>query len=59
MTMYPALGPMPWRFVRPLSFDGVHGFLDALFGDDLRAERVKSLAGATLGAIESRRWRSA
>ncbi len=38
---------------RPLSFDGVQGFLDTLFGDDLHAKRVKSLAGATLGAIQS------
>ena len=38
---------------RPLSFEGVHGFLDTLFGDDLHAKRVKSLAGATLGTIQS------
>ena len=38
---------------QPLSFDGVHDFLDTLSGDDLHAERVKSLAGATLGAIQS------
>ena len=38
---------------QPLSFDGVHNFLDTLFGDDLHAKRVKSLAGATLGAIQS------
>ena len=38
---------------QPLSFDGVHNFLDRLFGDDLHAKRVKSLAGATLGAIQS------
>ena len=38
---------------QPLSFDGVHDFLDTLFGDDLHAKRVKSLAGATLGAIQS------
>ena len=37
---------------QPLSFDGVHNFLDTLFGDDLHAKRVKSLAGATLGAIQ-------
>ena len=30
---------------QPLTFDGVHGFLDTLFGDDLHAKRVKSLAG--------------
>jgi hypothetical protein len=38
---------------QPLSFDGVHNFLDTLFGDDLHAKRVKSLAGATLGTIQS------
>ena len=38
---------------QPLSFDGVHGFLDTLFGDDLHAKRVKSLAGATLGVMQS------
>ena len=37
---------------QPLSFEGVHGFLETLFGDDLHAKRVKSLAGATLGVIE-------
>jgi hypothetical protein len=36
---------------QPLTFDGVHGFLDTLFGDDLHAKRVKSLAGATVGLI--------
>ena len=44
---------------QPLSFDGVHNFLDTLFGDDLHAKRVKSLAGATLGRSSPRRWRSA
>ena len=38
---------------QPLSFDGVHKFLETLFGDDLHAKRVKSLAGATLEAIQS------
>src|SRR5664280_1839233 len=38
---------------QPLSFAGIHGFLETLFGDDLHAKRVKSLAGATLGVIES------
>ena len=38
---------------QPLSYEGVDGFLDTLFGDDLHAKRVKSLAGATLGVIES------
>jgi hypothetical protein len=38
---------------QPLSFEGIHGFLGSLFGDDLHAKRVKSLAGATLGVIES------
>ena len=37
----------------PLSFEGIHRFLDTLFGDDLHAKRVKSLAGATLGVIQS------
>ena len=39
---------------QPLTFDGVHGFLDTLFGDDLHAKRVKSLAGATLGGRPAR-----
>jgi len=38
---------------KPLSFDGVHRFLKALFADDLHAKRVLSLAGATLGVIAS------
>jgi len=38
---------------QPLSFEGIHGFLETLFGEDLHAKRVKSLAGATLGVIES------
>jgi hypothetical protein len=38
---------------RPLSFEGVHGFMDTLFGEDLHAKRVLSLAGAALGVIES------
>ena len=38
---------------QPLSFDGVHNFLDTLFGDDLHAKRMKSLTGATLRAIQS------
>ena len=38
---------------RLLSFDGVHRFLRTLFADDLHAKRVLSLAGATLGVIES------
>jgi len=38
---------------KPLSFDGVHHFLKTLFADDLHAKRVLSLAGATLGVIES------
>ena len=35
------------------SFEGVHQFLRTLFVDDLHARRVPSLAGATLGLIES------
>ncbi len=38
---------------QPLAFKGVHHFLDTLFGDDLHTKRVKSLAGATLGCIQS------
>ena len=37
----------------PLSFEGVHHFLRTLFAGDLHAKRVLSLAGATLGVIES------
>ena len=36
-----------------LSFEGIHGFLQTLFADDLHAKRVLSLAGATLGVIGS------
>ena len=38
---------------QPLSFEGIHGFLATLFGDDLHAKRVMSLAGATLGVLQS------
>ncbi len=38
---------------KPLSFEGVHHFLRTLFADDLHAKRMLSLAGATLGVIES------
>jgi len=38
---------------KPLSFEGVHRFLKTLFAEDLHAKRVFSLAGATLGVIES------
>ena len=38
---------------KPLSFDGVYQFLRTLFSEDLHAKRILSLAGATLGAIES------
>ena len=38
---------------KPLLFEGVHHFLRTLFADDLLALRVLSLAGATLGVIES------
>ena len=44
---------------QPLSFDGVHNFLDTLFGDDLHAKRVKSFARAASGRSSPRRWRSA
>ena len=36
-----------------ISFDGVQRFLKALYNDCLHAKRIVSLAGATLGAIES------
>lgn len=36
-----------------ISFDGVHRFLKGLYNDCLHAKRIVSLAGATLGAIES------
>ena len=38
---------------KPLSFECVHQFLKTLFAQDLHAKRVLSLAGATLGVIES------
>ena len=44
---------MPWRFVGHFRLTVFTGFLDALFGYVLHAKRVKSLAGATLGAIQS------
>src|SRR3984957_435282 len=53
MTMSSCAGTHAMAMRQPLSFDGVHGFIDTLFGDDLHAKRVKSLAGATLGAIQS------
>ena len=36
-----------------ISFDGVHRVLKSLFDDCLHAKRILSLAGATLGAIQS------
>ena len=53
LTMSSCAGTHAMAMREPLSFDGVHNFLDTLFGDDLHAKRVKSLAGATLGAIQS------
>ena len=38
---------------RQISFEGVHRLLRSLFAEDLHAKRILSLAGATLGAIES------
>jgi len=38
---------------KALSFEGVHRFLKTLFAGDVHAKRILSLAGATLGAIES------
>ena len=51
MTMSSCAGTHAMAMRQPLSSDGVHNFLDTLFGDDLHAKRVKSLGGATL-------WRS-
>jgi Transposase DDE domain len=36
-----------------ISFDGVHRFLKGLYNDCLHAKRIVSLAGATLGAMQS------
>jgi hypothetical protein len=38
---------------KQISFDGVHRVLKSLFGGCLHAKRILSLAGATLGAIQS------
>lgn len=38
---------------KQISFDGVHRVLKSLFDDCLHAKRILSLAGATLGAIQS------
>ena len=38
---------------KQISFDGVQRFLNSLFDDCLHAKRILSLAGATLGAIQS------
>jgi hypothetical protein len=38
---------------KPLSFDAVDNFLQSLFAEDLHAKRVLSLAGATLGVIQT------
>jgi hypothetical protein len=38
---------------QPLAFEGVNSFVDTVFGEDLHAKRVESLAGATLGCIQS------
>lgn len=34
-------------------FEDIHGFLDSLFGEDVHAKRVYSLANATLGVMAS------
>ncbi len=39
--------------VHPVTLEGVRAYLAALFGEDLHAKRVQSLAGATLGCIQS------
>jgi hypothetical protein len=36
-----------------ISFEGIQRFLRSMFGQDLHAKRILSLAGATLGAIAS------
>jgi hypothetical protein len=36
-----------------ISFDGIQRFLEGLFGECLHSKRILSLAGATLGAIQS------
>src|SRR5260370_29418111 len=36
-----------------ISFENIHRFLRTMFAGDLHAKRIFSLAGATLGAIES------
>ena len=38
---------------KQISFDSIHRFLRTMFAGDLHAKRILSLAGATLGAIES------
>jgi hypothetical protein len=38
---------------KPLSFEAIHAFLQSLFAEDLHAKRVLSLAGATLGVIQT------
>jgi len=34
-------------------FENIHGFLDSLFGEDVPAKRVYSLANATMGVMAS------
>jgi hypothetical protein len=34
---------------KQISFDGIQRFLNSVFGQDLHAKRILSLAGATLG----------
>ncbi len=38
---------------KPLSFEAIHAFSQSLFAEDLHAKRVLSLAGATLGVIQT------
>lgn len=38
---------------RKFRFEDVHGFLDSLFGEDVHAKRVHSLANATLGVMSN------
>ncbi len=38
---------------KQIPFETIHRFLRTMFAGDLHAKRILSLAGATLGAIES------
>ena len=36
---------------KQIAFDDVHGFVSSLFGEEVHAKRVYSLANATLGVM--------